>query len=440
AGQSLMSDIPQSGRIVKRDQIDSLGLKIWTLSNGITMILKPTDFKNDEILMGAFSPGGHSLIEDDRYVPAATAASLVNESGLGAFDKIQFNKLLAGKLVRVNAWIGELQEGLSGNSTPQDLETMFQLIHLYFTQPRLDSTAFMSFQSRMKAYLQNRSSSPEECFEDTIDVTLSQNHLRARPFNAETLDRMDIQQSASIYRDRFAEAGDFTFILVGNLDLTIVSQLAERYLASLPTSHRKESWKDREINPPVGIIEKSLKKGIEPKSMVRIIYSGPHTWSQADNYRLGSLVQVMQIKLREAIREDKGGTYGVQVNQSIAQYPDPEYAISISFGCDPKRVNELTQTIFQIIDSTQQFPIKADYIEKVKEIQRRERETNLKENRFWLSILQSYFWNGMDPMLILQYNKLVESLTPAMIQQTAREVFNPRRYVKVVLYPETQSE
>lgn len=440
SGQTLLTTMPQPGKIVHDSTIDSLGIHIWKLSNGIRLILKPTDYKNDEIIMGAFSPGGHSLVDDPQFIPAATAAMIVNESGLEEFNKIQLDKLLTGKLVRVNAWISELQEGLSGNSTPQDLETMFQLTYLYFTQPRLDSIAFLSFQSRMKAYLQNRNSSPEENFRDTVDVTLAQNHLRSRPWNAEVLDKMNLLQSSSIYEDRFSDAGDFTFILVGNLDLNVLRKLAETYLASLPTQGRQETWKNREINPPAGIIEKSLKKGIEPKSMIQIVYTGTHHWSQADNYQLGSLVQVMQIKLRESIREEKSGTYGVQVRQTISQYPDQEYSISISFGCNPDRVSELTQTIFGIIDSTRQYPIKPEYIEKVKEMQKRERETNLKENRFWLSILQSYYWNNMDPLVILHYNQLVDKLDPAMIQQGAQKYFNPKQYVRVVLYPETASE
>ena len=220
--EPLVAQVPEPAAIVERSEIPEIGVTQWTLANGIRVFLKPTDFKNDEVRFTSYSPGGHSLVPDENYVAAATASSVVGEGGVASFNQIELQKKLAGKVVGVSPWIGSLQEGVSGSASPEDLETMFELIYAYFTTPRQDSTTFQAYQTRIKGSIQNRSARPETAFSDTIQVTMAQYHHRARPWSMELLEEMDLATSMAIYRDRFADAGDFTFFFVGNFTLEAI--------------------------------------------------------------------------------------------------------------------------------------------------------------------------------------------------------------------------
>ena len=435
--EPLVPQVPEPTAIVERSEVPEIGVTWWTLSNGVRICLKPTDFKNDEIRFTAYSPGGHSLVEDADYVAAATASSVVGEGGVGKFNKIELGKKLAGKVVGVSPWIGSLQEGISGSASPEDVQTMFELIYAFFTAPRQDSTAFQAFQTRMKGSIQNRSAQPEAAFGDTIRVTMAQHHHRARPMSLELLDEMDLATSMAVYRDRFADAGDFSFFFVGNFTLEQMEPLVRTYLGGLPAAGRQETWRDVGIEPPKGVVEKTVYRGIEPKSQTRIVFTGPFEYDGWQNsFELDAMAEVLQIKLREVLREDLGGTYGVGVGASGSHYPDEEYSISISFGSDPERVEELTGVVFTQIDSLKNFGTTDIYADKVKEMRKRQREVGLKENGFWVNSLQSTDFNGVDPRLLLQYPELVDGLTLETVQQAAQQYFDMDNYVRVVLYPE----
>ena len=383
----------------------------WTLSNGVRVVLKPTDFKNDEVLFSAFSPGGHGLVSDQDYLAAATASSVVQEGGLGTFDAIALEKKLAGKVVRVSPWIQELREGVRGSASLKDLETMFQLVYLTFTAPRKDPEAFLAYVQRIRGSLENRSASPGAAFGDTIQVTMSQYHHRARVWSEALLEELNHDRSIAIYRDRFADASDFTFFFVGNIDLEGMRPHVKTYLGGLPATRRNETWRDVGIRPPRGVIEKTVHKGLEPKSSNRIVFTGPFEWSRKNSYNLGAAVDVLRIRLREVLREEMGGTYGVGVGASTSRYPEQRYSIRISFGCAPDSVEQLTRAVFAQIDSLKQFGASDTNIEKVQEADRRAREAALKENGFWRRTLSSSYWLGLDPATILAYDDLVNGLT-----------------------------
>ncbi|MFB0515644.1 MAG: M16 family metallopeptidase [Candidatus Neomarinimicrobiota bacterium] len=440
SAEPLVATVPKPVAIVAEVTMAELGLHEWKLANGVRVLLKPTDFKNDEILFVAYSDGGTSLINDESHVAGLTSADVISEGGIGAFNDIELQKRLAGKMVRVSPFISELQEGLTGSSSPQDTETMFQLIYLYFTAPRQDSTAFIAFRERIKGYLENRNASPEAAFQDTTQVTLSQHHYRRRPWSLKLLDEMDLEKSYNFYKDRFADASDFIFVLVGNFDLDEIKPLIQTYLGGLPSLNRDETWKNVGVSPPKGVITKKLHKGIEPKSLTQIIFTGPFEWSRQNRYELGSLARVLRIKLREVLREDLGGTYGVGVWAAPSHYPVERYRLTVNFGCDPERVQELTDVVFEQIDSLKTYGTTMKYLTKVKESQRRERETNLKENEFWLDIIESYDYNGEDFRGILKYDELADALSMEAIQSAARRYLVIDNYVRVSLYPEKVSE
>lgn len=427
---------PLPGKIIAEKQFTEIGVSEWTLSNGVRVVLKATDFQNDEVIFSAYSPGGNSLLPDRDYIAAVTAATIVSQGGVGDFSQIELQKKLAGKVVAVSPGIGALTESFSGSASPRDLETLFQLIHLYFTAPRMDSTAYLSYRSRIKGFLQNRSADPESAFEDTIEVVMAQRHFRSRPWSEELLEEMDLARSFAIYRERFADASDFTFIFVGNLNLAALRPLVETYLGSLPSLNRGETWKDVGIRPPAGVLRKEVRRGREEKSKVRIIFTGPFQWNRQNRYDINALAALLRIKLRETLREDLGGTYGVGVRASPSRYPEPGYEFAISFGCAPGRVEELIQSVFQQIDSLKQFGAGDKYLQKIKETQRRQYETDLKENTYWLNSLQFYYFNGENPLNILDYPQYVEKLNAAGIRKAAQAYLNENNYALFILYPQ----
>jgi len=252
------------------------------------------------------------------------------------------------------------------------------------------------------------------------------------------LEEMNLDTAFAIYRDRFTDASDFTFLFVGNFTLEEFKPLVRTYLGGLPSVGREEIWKDLGIGPPKGVIHKTVRRGIEPKSRVRMIFTGPYVWSRQNNYDLNSMIYVMRIKLREVLREDMSGTYGVRIWASRSHYPREEYAIHIGFGCAPERVEELTNTVFVQIDSMKSFRPDSTYILKVQESQRRQYETDLKENDFWLGSLFSAYIHQQDSLYILDFETLVDNLSAESIQRAARDYFNVENYVRVVLVPEKE--
>ncbi len=434
--RALIENPPTASAVVSEEYLEPIGVTKWTLGNGIKVILKPTDFKNDEVRFNGFSSGGTSLIPDEDYIPAMTASMVIQEGGIGDFNQIELQKMLAGQVVRVSPWISDLEEGFSGEGSPKDLETIFQLIYLYATEPRLDETTYEAWRSRITAYLENRRSNPELVFRDTVQVTMAQHHPREQPLSLATLDAMDLNKSFDFYRDRFADADDFTFVFVGNFDLEKIKPLVETYLGGLPVTDREETWRDVGIDPPTGIIDKTVKKGLEPKGRVQFIFSGDFDWTPQNRYDLESMTSAFRIKLREVLREDLGGTYGVRVSARPSHYPNGEYQLSIAFGCDPARIDELSATVMTQVDSLREFGLPDEYVQKVQEIQRRTREKDLKENRFWLTLLTSRARHGEDPLDVLKFDETVAGLNAETIKNTARRYFNLGNYVKVVLLPE----
>jgi zinc protease len=434
--QPLFTARLSGGRVSDRRTFPDLGLEELLLSNGVQVLLKSTDFKEEEILFGAFSPGGNSLVPDEQYVAAVTAAGIVDESGLNGFDAIALQKKLTGKVVSVEPWIGELYEGMRGSTRPQDLETLLQLIYLYFTEPRRDEQSFQTYRQELLSRVENRESSPMMIFWDTVRSTIAQDHFRARPWTREVLDEMDLEESLEVYRERFADAGDFTFIFVGNFRPSEVEPLLVRYLGSLPSTGRVETWRDVGMDPPAGIVERTVNKGLEPQSRVQIVFGGGTEWSLQRRLQLEALKQVLDIALRENVREEAGGSYDVGVAAEMSRYPDAEYFVYVGFGCAPDQVQSLTDLVFdQILRLRRQGPPQKD-VDKAREILRREHEQNLKTNDYWLGILQLAYINELDPEVLLDFDARLQSITVKTLRELADETLDPENYVRVVLNPE----
>jgi zinc protease len=434
--QPLVATPPTPGKIVKERKIESLGVTEWTLSNGTRVMLKPTDFKNDEIRFQGARWGGHSNASNEDYLSASTASSIINSSGWGDFDLITLDKKLTGKIARVSTGIGEEMENIRGNCSPKDVETFFELVYLAFTAPRKDQTAFESYKARMKGYLENQGAQPESVFSDSITVALYQDHPRRQPWQVEDIDKLDLQTAYDFYQGRFADASDFYFVLVGNLDIEEIKPLVLTYLGGLPTLDRDNNYKDNAIELLPGQHEKIVKKGMEEKSRVQIYMHGDFEWSRENNYALQSLTDVLRIKLRETVREEKSGTYGISISASSWFTPNEKYRIRISWGCEPSRVDELTDAVYAVIDSVKSFGPDDLVLTKVRETQLREHETNLQENGWWDSRLANAYYTDSDPELILKVPELVDTLSADLIQKAAQKYFDYKNVTRFILLPE----
>jgi zinc protease len=431
---------PTPSAVVSEKAIPEIGVTEWTLANGVKVVLKPTDFKDDEVLVQAVSPGGTSLVPDDRYMSASLASVIVGASGAGAFSAVDLQKVLAGKAVRVGPSIGETEEGLRGSASPKDLETLFQLTYLYVTAPRLDSAAFASLRQRITAFVENRGANPEANFQDTLQVTLAQGNFRARPLTPAVVQEVDLGSAMAFYRDRFADASDFTFYFVGNIDLPAFRPLVETYLGGLPSLKRHETWRDLNMPPPTGIVRKVVRKGMEPKARTQLVFTGPFQDSREERYALRALADALGIRLREILREDLGGVYGVSVSASSSIAPDTTYNVSIGFGADPARVTELVDSTFTVLRAFQSAGPSDSIVHKVKETQVRTRETSLKQNEYWLGQLVAAQRWGADPRNILTYDRLIDGLSGATTRDAARRYLKLDNYVQVTLVPEAPKQ
>jgi zinc protease len=431
-----MAQTPEPGRVVASSEIPTLGITHWTLSNGIEIYLKPTDFKNDQVLFSAFSPGGHSLVADSDYVSATFADAIVGEGGLGAFDQIELEKALAGKQVSLSAYIGELEEGISGGASPQDMETLLTILHLQVTAPREDKKAVSSYLTKLRALVANRLASPGAVFQDALRQALYGDHPRRRVMSSELLDEIDPHRSMEIFRQRFADFSDFTFIFVGNLDLDSLRPLVETYLGSLPATEREESW--RNIGLPRLDQAKTVRvrKGLEPRSQVHLSFSGPVAWSREGRYVLGTLAEVLELRLREVLREEKGAVYQVGVSASMRSAPEGRYGLSISFGCAPEKVDELVENVLAEIRSAQEKGFDPELLTKTQEAQLRSHELSLKRNGFWLGALNNYLSHDLDPELILDYEAMLQSTNADTLQAAAQLYFDFERTLLGILDPE----
>ncbi|ROL62105.1 insulinase family protein [Bacteroidetes/Chlorobi group bacterium ChocPot_Mid] len=428
------------GKVINSEKNEQLKATLLTMSNGVKIWLKPTDFKNDEILFQAYSPGGNSLAPDADILSANFSEDLVDQAGIADFDYVTLQKMLQGKILSVSPSIGGRTEGISGNSTPEDFETMLQLVHLYFTSPRKDEETFKSFMAKMKEQLKNAKVDPNSTFNDTINYVMNSYHPRTKPLTEERLNEVNYDKAFEFYKDRFADASDFTFIFVGNFNIDSIKPLLQKYIGSLPSTRRVEEAKDNGIRYPKGKIQKIVKKGMEQKSTIRFVFTGDFNWNDDEKLELTALMGVLNIKMREQIREEKGGTYGAYASGRPSKFPIPTYRIDIGFGTNPDRVNELISTLTDLLKDLQTNKVDDTYIQKVKEIQKRQFELNQKDNRYWLRQINDYLYNGDDFSSFLNYDKQVEKISADMVLKAANKFFNWGNLAQFILYPENYKE
>ncbi len=437
ANKPLLSKIPAGTKVTGEKKIAEIGVTELTLGNGAKVVLKPTDFKNDQILFSAQSFGGTSLYEDKDFESASNASDLVEMGGVGEFTAVQLGKMMTGKVVNVSPYISENEEGFNGSTTPKDLETTLQLLYAYVTQPRKDADVVKGQMNGNREYIKNSllTPTPEKVFNDTISVTLGSGNYRRMPMTPERIDKVNLDRAIEIYKERFADASDFTYFFVGNFKVDEIKPLLEKYIGGLPAINRKESYRDLGIRIPKGQINKTVYKGLEDKSTVQLIFSGNFDFTPENEYQLDALIEILDIKLTERLREEESGVYSPQVGGGGNKIPNSRYSIQIGFGCAPKNVEKLIAATFDEINKLKLNGAEQKDIDKYKAEAQRETEVQLKENGFWLNYLAGQYETGSELTEVLKETQYLSKVTASSVKETANKYFGSN-FARFVLLPE----
>jgi zinc protease len=435
AGLLLMTSKPAAGKVTDRKELTALGITELTLSNGVKVILKPTSFKNDEILLQGFSPGGTSLYGNKDFMSATAAADLIAASGVGGLNAIQLPKVLSGKQAGAKPFINERFEGIGAAAGKADLETALQLVYLYMTAPRKDSTLYQVFMKRQVAALQNRGVNPANVFTDTINAVLGNNHYRRTAPSLDKLNTLSLDRLYAIYKERFADAGDFTFVMVGSFTVDAIVPLLEQYLGGLPSTHHQETATDLGIRMPQGKMVRKVYKGQEDKATVRLVFNGPHQYNQLNNLQLDALKEVLQLRLTERLREAEGGVYSPSVNLSYTKYPTATFTYTVAFDCAPANADKLVAATLQEIDKLKTQGPPAEDVQKNRTAKKRQWETMQNSNEFWYGFLANVYMENESPDKALTYLSTLDQITPLSLQQTAKNCFDGKNVIEFVLLP-----
>ncbi|MCW5805486.1 MAG: insulinase family protein [Deltaproteobacteria bacterium] len=431
----LLATAPAPGKITKEGKIDAIGVTEWTLSNGARVIVKPTDFTADAVTIAGSSPGGLALASDAVFPHARFADDIVALGGAGELDAEMLRKVLAGKSASASASIHATTESLDGGGSVRDLETIFQLMYLRATAPRKDDAQIAVWRANTAEALANRRRAPDARFDLEAQEAIWKGHARRKPAEAADVEKIDADKAIAFWKDRFADFGDFTFVIVGAVDLAKVRPLVETYLASLPSKGRKEKEKDLGIRRAGGVVAKTWTLGTEPKAAVRRTYHADEAWTRDKERDAFVLSRVLAIRMRDTLREDLGGVYGVGAGGFLVRAPAGERLFTISFGCDPDRVDELIKAFEGVIADVGKNGASGELLDKVKRTFERERETALRTNGFWASWLSSAARYGDDPTLILDLNPTIARMTSDNVKASVKRFLDPKQYFQAVLKP-----
>jgi zinc protease len=432
----LLAAAPTPGTVAATDEaaLAPIGFTTLTLSNGVKVYAKRTDFKDDEIVFSAWSPGGESRLADADVVSARLATSTLWASGVGQLDATQLDQWYAGKTLSVRQRMGETSEGISGSSTVADFPAMLELLHASIVAPSFTDDGWAVVREQQVAQLANREADPSTKFSDAY-TKLVWTDPRREPWTVASLEQAKLDRMAAVWTDRFGDFSDARFVFVGDLPADFDAQVA-KWLGSLPGKDRAEVFTDRKQRPKVGVLETEVKAGLEPKARVRIEWRGDlaaYTWDE--RFRLINLQDTMSVVLREKLREELGGVYGVGVVVIDTKAPYQGYQVTVDFSCDPTRVDELVTATYAVVDKLRKDGPEQRIVDQEKEKRSRKREEDLRTNNFWLQVFSTSSERGLDPLEILKWSERNAAVTTTSTRDDARKWLVDKNRTKVVLLP-----
>jgi zinc protease len=435
SAKSLLRNEVKPGTILKKETDAKIATTTLFLSNGAKVTYKKTDFKNDEILMEAISFGGTNLYSNEDVKKTQFANSALTEAGFSGLKLNDINKFMAGKMASVNPYIGNSSEGLRGNATPKDLEYLFQTIYAYFTDLNLDTAAFEGYKQKVSAYYANLSSQPNFFFQQEMQGYLNKENPRFNGLipNEKTWSETDYTLAYNKYKERFANAADFEFYFVGNVDEKVIEDFSTKYLASLPSTDKKEKAVDLGYRMLKGDLKKVVNKGVDPKSTVTIMYYGEAKYTTKEASAIKALGEVLTIKLIEELRENESGVYGVGARGSMNKVPYGSYNFSISFPCGPENTEKLIASALKELQKIIDNGPEAKDVTKFKEAELLEYKKNSKENKFWLENFSKSFTNSTSPDDVLQTEEKINAITAKEIQDVAKKYLTKDKVIGILM-------
>ena len=430
--EPLMKEAPKGGKIISEKEGDIYGSTKLVLSNGVTVYVKKTDFKADEIRMKGTSLGGKSIFPDKDALNFAVMDNVIAVGGLGNFSQVDLTKVLAGKKVSVNTGLGATTENVFGTCSPKDFETMMQLTYLTFTAPRKDTEAFESFKNRMKAQLESAQANPLSSINDSLQKAMYNNHPRVVMMKPEMVDQIDYDRILEMYNDRFKDASDFTFYFVGNIDLETAKPLIAEYLGALPAINRKETFKDTKMSIRKGVYKNEYAKEQQtPTATIVFLYSGKAPYTLKNDILLSFATQVLDMVYTEEVREKEGGTYGVNCFGDLQKYPKEQLLLQIVFQTDPAKKDKLAGIVVDELKKLAAEGPSDVHLQKVKEYMLKKYADNQKENGYWMNNLNDYFYYGMD--MTEGYTDIVNSITAKDIQKFVSDLLKQGNEIEVTM-------
>ena len=427
--EPLIAEEPTSGKVVKVKEAE-FGYKQLTLSNGATVYLKSTDFKADQILMTVVSKGGTALYDASEAINLGQVVDVIENNGIGNFNTTDLQKVLAGKKARVAPYINLNMEGMNGSSTPKDFETLMQLTYLQFTAPRLDAEAFASYKNKMKAMLENQELDPQSALGDTIVKVLYNNHPRAINMKAADVEKIDDARILEIYKERFANAADFSFIFTGAIDEAVAIPLIEKYIGGLPSGGKKEKYVDAKIDIQKGEIKNIFEKQMAtPSATVYLVYSGKMKHNLKNQLLMSITDQILDIIYTEEIREKEGGTYGVGTSGSITKVPKESFRLLVMFQTSPELREKLTGIAIDLLNKYAEEGPRQKDLDKVREYMLKKYAENQKENSYWANQLHNEIALGYNGYK--DYEKTLNSITTDDLKKFAKSMLKQGNEIEV---------
>ena len=432
----LITEELAGSEIVKTKKLPQFDAVEWTLENGAKVVFRKADYEKDNVSLTSYSKGGTSLYDVDMLASADNAAGFTAAFGLGDFDAISLQKALTGKMASCSVNIGGMSEAVGGGSTPQDFETMLQLLYLRFEKPRFDKEVFASIMNRQEAMLPNIIKNPKKIMQDSLKMIMSNYSPRSLIFNEDYLKQIDLEKIEQVYRDRIKDASDFTFFIVGNIDEETVKPLVEKYIGSLKSEYRKENWRDNKVRGPKGKTVKEIELELEtPKATVITNFSKDMKYSVYNNICNNILSGILDLRYTENIREKEGGTYGVSVQPGVTREPYSSYSMTMSFDCDPDKAAHLKSLIYAETEKMMQQAPTQEEVSKVVSNMLKNREQSKNHNGYWLNALYSFYVSGINPADPKNFEDIVNKITPKDIQKFAQSLFKGADVVDMTFKP-----
>lgn len=438
--RTLVEKAPERARVESRRELPDIGVTVVKFSNGVEAWLKPTDFKNDQVLFTIYSQGGASLASKDEYLQAGFATNYVGLSGVGGIKALDLDKMLAGKLASASPFISSATHGISGSAAPAELETALQLLYLDFTAPGNDPDAFALMRRQLEAAVANRGRNPGQAFGEKVEAINTSNHYTSEPLTAEKVAMLDPAKMFAFYKQRFSNAADFTFFMVGAFKVDQALPLLAQWVGSLPSAGTRSSvFRDIGVRFPAGIQKAEVQKGREPRAQTLISFFADPSFDPVEQERVIATTTVLETVLRDALREDLGQTYTVSVGLSQSPPQRGDGYIAVQFGAAPENIGAMTDRVLKEVQRLQAEGPPADLVAKAKEGAKRDYETALKQNAYWLRRLQTVHLLGGNPTDIITRAQRIEGVTPALVQEMFKKYLPLDRYTVVTLQPEASS-